>query len=439
LRRSLFLVIVVAGVAACTSAPTAPEARPVVAGPGGAAFSYLGAWSGGALGVQLAPSGAATALVRNTSAVSASIFGTGQSYEVRIDGNTASKAVIENCRCFKITALAKGLSPKPHVVTITNTSQSAVLILHAWFIDPHGRFWQRAVAAAPPATNLSAGQAVSFSVFQVATISIDTAPANVRFEVRIDDRPTGYPVTVTKDHPMVNGLARTMIAWGLPPGIEKITIQVAAGRLAIRHLLLSAAPGKHPIVLPDERASRSPLLAVFGDATADGRRTLGFAQDADGFADRIAAVKGWRLFVEAVPGASATCYGTDHVADVVAAHPSVVIVSFGADDMASGSGPACPSSPRTYGEAIAAILDGLRAGLPGVPIYVQAILPSNRTTAAARAAWNVESKAAAEAHGAVYVDPGSLLIPRIDYADLLNNRGHVKVARTWVTLLHSPP
>jgi hypothetical protein len=438
MKRSMVLLAALSLVAGACSSKKAPLLPPL-GQVSGAAFSYRGAWSAGPLGVGIALNGTATAVVFGTTSVTASVFSAGQSYQIAVDGHVVGKSVFENCRCFKKVVLAKGLSPKLHIVTLTNLSLTDAVFVHAWFADPGGAFLQRTTVSTAPAGSFPAGRALAFFVQDTASLSIDTVPADVQFDVSINDRPTVYHVTLTRNGPTIGGVARSLIAWGLPSGVEHVSISVTSGTLTIRRVVLNQLFGGSPHVLADEQADRAPLLGVFGDSIGDGQKTPGILGDAGGFADQLASLRLWRLADRSAPGATATCYGSDHVGDIASFHPGLVIVSFGASDIAPPppAAIACHVTLAKYTAAMTSIIDQLHRKLPGVPIYVQAILPSTKVDKVVRGKWNAALKALVSGHGATYFDPGAGLFPNIDYADFLNNRGHEKIAKNWASLL--PP
>jgi lysophospholipase L1-like esterase len=434
------IVAVLLVVACSTPGPPKPSSsrNRVIAAVTASAFTFKGASGAGALGVALAAGGTATAIVSNTKSVSALLFSTGQRYEVLIDGHKTATGATENCRCWKDVVLASGLTDGSHVVTLGNSGLPHIIV-HSWTLDPGGSLRQRVALTDLPASSLAGGESVSFYVQGASSIVMYSKASSASFDVAINGRPDAHAFSTTGRTGSVRGLVPTTIAWGMPRGLERITVTVRSGTLDIVHVALFHGSGATSLqVIPDEQAARSPELVVYGDSVADGEDSLGFDHNADGFADRLAALRGWRLSAIAIPGAAAPCFGVSNVTDVVNAHPDLVIVSFGGSDMAPGPGdPACKSSLTTYKSAMASIIDELKLGLPAVPIYLQAILPSPRYKDDVRQQWNEALDALAAAHGATFVDPSQELKPGFDYSTLPNNRGHAKIADYWNQLLPS--
>jgi hypothetical protein len=230
-----------------------------------------------------------------------------------------------------------------------------------------------------------------------------------------------------------------VIAWGLAGGLEKVTIDVTSGSLDLRDVVMFQAPRRGtPRVVPDDVAARGELLAVYGDAIGAGQSSLGPLKDSDGFADRLAQLRGWRLTNPSAVGASASCYGTDHVGDVINARPNTIILAFGSSDMIPGPDPqGCNPTIDQFGTAIDSILGQITSRLPGVPVFVQAILPTAGVPDATRKMFNDLLKKKADDHGARYVDVSSKLSATADFAGLYpNNLGAQVMADAWNTVLN---
>ncbi len=438
MRRALSVIaaLALAGGACSTPSKHAPPLRPVVGLMTSSAFTLTGASTAGGLGVQLAPGGSVSAVVFKTASVTALVFGGGQTYQVSLDGHTITKVRLENCQCWKNITLARGLSSKVHALTLTNAGFPG-LIVHTWSISNGGAYLQRGAASDSPLGPIAAGHSGSFYVQGVSSIVLYSSPADVVFDVTVNDRPDSYRVTLKRVQPTLGGLAATTIAWGLTAGIQHITLTVSSGTLAVRRVAVYASLSGSPRIVPDEQANRAPLLAVYGDSVADGLRTLGFLDDADGFGEQVAAKRSWRVAVDASPDAT-TCFGIAHVADLATAHPIAVIVSLGLSDIAPAPGsPRCGTTLEAFRHAMGSILNGLTANLARVPIYVEAILPSTKVKDDVRAKWNDILKAVCASHRATFVDPSKVLFPGYDYSDLPNNRGHARLAAFWNSYLPS--
>ena len=178
----------------------------------------------------------------------------------------------------------------------------------------------------------------------------------------------------------------------------------------------------------------TPLLGTFGDSIVGGIKTLGRVRDSDGFADRLAALRGWRVTHRGLGGASAGCWGKTYFNRIVNAHPDVVIVAFGMNDMIPGVDYyGCDDTLQQFKTGMDTILTGIAAGLPGVPVFVGAITPTTEVDEATRAAWNAALADVAAHHGVPVVDASSVLTAPDDFGDAIhpNNRGHRDMADYW--------
>jgi hypothetical protein len=115
-----------------------------------------------------------------------------------------------------------------------------------------------------------------------------------------------------------------------------------------------------------------------------------------------------------------------------------VIVAYGVNNMLPGPDYwGCDGDLDDFRQAMKHILSELQASLPGIPVYVGAILPTPRVSEETRAAWNQVLIDETAAHGDVFVDASGVLDLRTDYEDDRhpNNRGHAKIASYWLDSL----
>ncbi len=141
-----------------------------------------------------------------------------------------------------------------------------------------------------------------------------------------------------------------------------------------------------------------------------------------------------RVWNEAAGYAGAVCYGKNHLSQVTASNPDAVIVAFGVVDMAPGPDrDGCDPTLDEFAAAMDYILSNLESGLPGVPIYVGAILPTDRVTAATRKQWNARLAQVVGSQGLQLINASSVLSFRTDITDGLhpNDRGHADIAAYW--------
>jgi hypothetical protein len=406
----------------------------VVANVGAPSFAYAGAWSSPLYGLQIAPAGTATARVQRTGTLGMTVLGKGQRYQVTVDFKHRAIRTIRTCSCLLNVTLVTGLTPSPHIVWVTNVS-NRYLAMRNWFADKGAIFRQVFAPNSALASVIDSSHPMTFFVTGASTVAVDYEAARTMLHVRINDAVVPYDVRTSG----LGEVERTTVAWGLPGGVTKVELTPAAG-LHVTNVVASQLPGGRPSFLSRSAAGSMPLMAVYGDSVAEGRNALGPGDDADGFAARVAAKAGWRLANLAAPGTSASCYGERNVGSVVAADPATVIVAYGMEDMLPGADASgCSATLASFEAAMATILASLQRHLPSAKLYVQAILPTSLVDAKTRAAWNAVLAAAAHAHGAVFVDPGTDLNRATDYAGpvLPNNRGQAKLAAAWEGALAS--
>jgi hypothetical protein len=438
--RPFLAALVGFGLAACSTQTSA-----VATNYRNPAIRYDGA-SASAFGVALAPFGAVAVRVANTASVSMKAYGRGQGIRVQIDGVKAAPRKLRDCSCLTSVAIANGLGEGGHFISVTNLAPRP-LVVAGWSIDAGGTFRRTAVAAPHVEGMLSPTQGMTFYVRGASAVSIDHPSSNATIEVTIDDRPVPYAIRtaagpVAAASPLLHTTySRTLIAWGLAPGLTKVSIAVSSGKLAVRGVVLYQFAGRGvPSLVRDDIAARAPVLAVYGDSIGDGESTLGFAEDSNGFAAQLTALRGWRLEDLSVDGVSASCYGIENVGSVIAAAPDAVIVAFGTNDMIPGDDfQGCGATVKGMEQAMEDILTKLHEGLPTAPIFVQAILPSTETPDRVRQVWNAALRAAAAARGVPFVDPSGVLNVRTDYGGPYhpNDRGHRKIAAYWNGVLPS--
>jgi len=103
-------------------------------------------------------------------------------------------------------------------------------------------------------------------------------------------------------------------------------------------------------------------------------------------------------------------------------------------DMAPGPDrDGCDPTLDEYASAMREILSTIQQALPDVPIYVGAILPTDRVTAAKRKQWNERLAQVVAGLGLPLVNASSVLSFRTDITDGLhpNDRGHADIAAYW--------
>jgi lysophospholipase L1-like esterase len=183
--------------------------------------------------------------------------------------------------------------------------------------------------------------------------------------------------------------------------------------------------------------SGRPLLVAYGDSITVGYGSGGTGNAAAGYADRFG--ERWIVSNRAVSGSSATCYGQAHVEDVVSRHPDAVLVAYGTNDI-TGDIFHCRGTIDQFRTAIDSILDQLAAGLPGVPVFVGAILPRAGAAGTKRPMFNqVLAEEVLKDH-VQFVDPsGSVTLPD-DFVDGLhpNTGGYAMLASFWLSEFAGP-
>jgi hypothetical protein len=435
LLASLAAIVVVA--TGCSSVPGPPVSSSFV----NASVTYTGAWSAAGFGIALAPQGTASAWISGTTTLSMKVYANGQSYRA-IDGvgpdAKATTGKLRKCGCLVDVTVERGLSTDPHIVTIRNMATRLQLIIKGWTIDAGGSFRRTAVLDASLKGTVTPASPLSFYVQQTSLVAVDYVPSGAILDIHVDDRPDGYRVVTHAAVGSGIALSRAVISWGLAGGLHKLTIDVSSGSLSLRDVVMFQAPRKGtPRVVPDDLAARGEILGVYGDAIGAGQSSLGPLKDSDGFPDRLAALRGWRLTDPSSVDSSASCYGVDHVGDVIAPRPNTIILAFGSSDMIPGPDAlGCDPTMDQFGSAIDSILGQIQTRLPGVPLFVQAILPTVGVPEATRTAYNDLLKKKAEDRGARFVDVSSKLSSATDYAGLYpNNLGAQAIADAWNSLL----
>ncbi len=435
------LLVSLAALALASTACSAEAGQPVASSFATASVTYTGAWSSAGFGVALAPQGAASAWVSGTRTLTVKVYANGQAYRV-IDGvgpdARISTGKLRVCGCLVDVMVERDLSTATHVITLRNLSARLPLIVKGWTIDPGGAFRRTAVLDASLRTTVTPNSPLSFYVQQASLLAIDYVPSGAVLDVHVNDRPDGYRVMTHSAVPSGIALSRAVIAWGLAGGLERITIDVTSGSLNLRDVVMFQAPRRGtPRVVPDDVAARGELLAVYGDAVGAGQSSLGPLKDADGFPDRLAQLRGWRLTNLSAIDSSASCYGVDHVADLINARPNTIILAFGASDMIPGPDSlGCNPTIDQFGSAMDSIIGQIQSRLPGVAIFVQAILPTAGVPDATRKTYNDLLRKKAEDRGARYVDVGSKLSLATDFAGLYpNNLGAQVIADAWNGIL----
>jgi lysophospholipase L1-like esterase len=414
--------------------------------------------------VRIVSAGTASLRVKGTSTVLMSVRGEGQTYSVSVDEGPPSNRSTTSCDCWETDPVANGLSPEPHQVMLTNTTAPTMggLDVQAWLLDTGGSLpvATTAVDSDDPAISYSSvtfvddpnstsgrlamvpfGQVVTVFVRNAGAAKIEYLANGTRIDVRQADKNfAGYELGPAGEGGDTISLPNTgkerryaPIEWGLQPGLVKISITVISGTLALDRILVTQQRllGR-PTVVGAGSVGGVPVLAAYGDSITVGLHTLGPTGTSDGFADRLAGRLGFILSDQATGGTAASYYGVDHVGDVIATEPDAVVVAYGVNDIL-GDFFGCKPSLREFRRAMDRIVLDLQASLPGVPIYLGAILPTPAVPEDTRAKWNQVIQNVAIQDGAAFVDPSSVLDPAVDYVDDLhpNNGGAEKIAAYW--------
>jgi GDSL-like Lipase/Acylhydrolase family len=378
--------------------------------------------------------------IEKTTTLGMRAYGNGQSFRVVVGVGQAAKVTsgkTRRCTCLTDVSLVNNLDMSPHIVKIVNLS-SLPLVIQRWTTDQGGVLIRRGAEDTSVNGIVTPGTPLSFYVQKTSLVAIDYLPTGAELDVYLDDRQQGYHL-VLPSRQSGGALSRAVVAWGLAAGLEKITIDVVSGSLDLRGIALFQAPGAaSPSLVPTDIADVAELLAVYGDAIADGQTSLGFLRDSDGFANRLASLRGWRLSDPSSSSGSASCFGVKNVRNVIATRPNRVIVAFGTNDLLPGpDAQGCAATLKQFGAAMDSILSQLRQGLPGIPIYVQAILPLAKVNDSTLKLWNAELQRVTQANQVAFVDPARSLDTTTDFANpsFPNNGGAQKIANFWNTRL----
>jgi GDSL-like Lipase/Acylhydrolase family len=434
--------------------PGTSRAEPpqVAVSPLTAAFTYLGADADRTAGVRLWPQGTATFGVAGSPTVSFDVTTTEEepvSFAVSVDGEPQVSHTV-GCSCR--VEVASGLSSPPHSIVVTNTSTPGLnsdggpigaIRIRSWLAETP-RAFRRTRLAVPSPRVLQSGETMTLWMRNATTMQLRWAANGARLWVRLDDE-FFNPLEVSAGG---SGRVRTtMVAWGMSPGVRSVSVTVVSGTLDLRGVVLSRpAHGGKPELLGDTPPPDVPTMALYGDSIVGGQGSVG----GDGFGQRLATALGMRISNQAVAGSSAGpprghrppaapafdlgCYGRQRVGNVVATDPDAVVLAYGTNNMLPGPDYwGCDSDLADFRSAIESILSQLDEGLPGVPVYVGAILPTPRVTEETRSDWNQVLIDEAAQHGALYVDASSTLDISTDYVDDRhpNNRGHADIAAVW--------
>lgn len=200
----------------------------------------------------------------------------------------------------------------------------------------------------------------------------------------------------------------------------------------------SIEPSPNPST-PSSASPTSANVAFLGDALTVG---TGASSAATRWSSLLAAEQGWTERNFAHPGIGFAATSTDgscpagtcpaylaQVPEVIAAAPSVVVITTGAADMSL--------APDTVKSAVTQTLSALRAGLPKASIVVigpwsTSALPDTAT------AYSATLQQAAAASGAVFVDTGQVLTgkPELVTADSTpTDAGHAALAAAVASAL----
>jgi lysophospholipase L1-like esterase len=200
----------------------------------------------------------------------------------------------------------------------------------------------------------------------------------------------------------------------VPPIFFALIAVIAVAGTAISCTSATGRPGRTATSVSAASAPSIPgwtgpvrLRAVFlGDSYTRGS---GASTAANRWSTLVAATKGW---TEINQGVSGTGYGTrqdrppgrpypDRLAEVVAAHPAIVVVSGGINDLRSPAPIVARGVTRTYSM--------LRSLLPRAKIIAVAPFSNDQAPTAALRTIASEVHEAAVSVGADFVDPGYVL------------------------------
>jgi lysophospholipase L1-like esterase len=214
-------------------------------------------------------------------------------------------------------------------------------------------------------------------------------------------------------------LLTTARAW--PVGLAIMAVigaLVACTSTAARTDPTSRAPTTRSAPAPPASAGVArPRVVFLGDSYTFGS---GASSPAKRWSSVLAAAQGWTEINEGVGG---TGYGTrrdrppgapypERLAEVVAAHPDIVVVSGGINDLRSAAAAVARGVGQTYSM--------LRSLLPSVRLIALAPFSNDAPPAPALRTIAAEVHAAATAAGAEFVDPGYVLE---GHAELVHQSG----------------
>lgn len=179
----------------------------------------------------------------------------------------------------------------------------------------------------------------------------------------------------------------------------------------------------------------APRAAFFGSSTVAG---AGASAGELRWSSLVARRLGWREVNLGLPGSKLTAVpgpipaGEERVDEVIAAAPDVVVLMYGANDVAAGIPLGDEERPGTFRHALARVLGRLRTALPRAALVVCAPQPAAMLDGIRRPYDDALAEAAAR-FGATYVPAGEAF-PSSRLAELaadeihLNDRGHHALA-----------
>src|SRR6266511_2660098 len=366
MRRSLPAFAVAAVLVAGLAAPVRAGGTLTVL-PWSAAFRYLGATSDDGISVRLFPAGTARLRGRGTWAVGAEVHSDGQPLGVTVDGSKLPAVTLSDCGCWQTVGLASGLSSPGHSVRVRNLARDDPVWIRRWTADAGAEFVKTVVPQPSLAQTVPANGNLVFWISRTTAVEFDVLGNGATFRVVFDDRFQSPTFTIPE-----SGVTQTAtVDWGTTPGTHRVAVRNGGTPLVLQAVRLSQAAGAGtPTLLTPAAATAQPLLTVYGDSITDGQLGVGLLGDSDGYADRLASLRGMRVWNEAAGYAGAVCYGKNHLSQVTASNPDAVIVAFGVVDMAPGPDrDGCDPTLDEYASAMREILSKLQAALPDVPIY----------------------------------------------------------------------
>jgi lysophospholipase L1-like esterase len=182
-----------------------------------------------------------------------------------------------------------------------------------------------------------------------------------------------------------------------------------------------------------------PRAVFFGSSTTEG---VGASDTAHRWTSLFATCFGWTEVNRGLSGSTMTTYDDTRPSaeelwptSVVAAQPDIVVIQYGANDvtldvpLGEPREPGAPDEPGTFRSATFAVLGGITAALPGVPVYV--VEPQPADALDGREPYDAALAEGAAAFGLPIVHAGQAFAAGEYQADdiHLDDEGHAALAR----------